>query len=309
MKISVVSPVYMAENIIEELVKRLSSVLQKITDNFEIILVDDCGPDKSWDKIQAQSSLYPFVKGIKLSKNFGQHSAIKAGLDIASGDCCIVIDCDLQQNPNYIPKLIEKWQQGNEIVFTYKKKRKHSFFKNISAYFFNKILNYLTDANGHEKADSNVGAYSLISKKVIEAFKKYNDYQFHYLMVLRWLGFQCDYIEIEHEDRFEGKSSYTLKKLLNHAMVGILYHSDKLLKMSIYFGVLTSILSVISIILVVIKYFISGFQSGWASLFVLISFFSGIILIAIGVLGLYIGKIFEQVKNRPQYIVDKKLNL
>ena len=309
MKVSVVSPVYLAENIIEELVKRTSLVLKEITNDFEIILVDDCGPDNSWKVIQNQCEKYAFVKGIRLSRNFGQHNAIKTGIDFATGDCCIVMDCDLQDDPKYIPQLIDQWQNGSDIVFTYKEKREHSFFKNITASLFNRIFNYLTDNKSDNKANKNVGSYSLISKKVMHAFNDYNDYQFHYLMVLRWLGFSKTYVKIEHRKRYEGKSSYSFKKLINHAIVGIVYQSDKLLRLSIYFGFIISLISTISIGVVIAKYFISGFQSGWTSLFVLVSFFAGVLLIAIGVLGLYVGKMFEQVKNRPQYLIDKKINL
>ena len=128
-------------------------------------------------------------------------------------------------------------------------------------------------------------------------------------MVLRWLGFKASYITIKHRERMEGKSSYTFKRLMEHAIVGIVYQSDKLLRLSIYLGFLFSAFSMIAILVVVIKYFVSGFQSGWASMFVLILFSTGLLLMAIGVLGLYLGKVFEQVKQRPQYVIDKTINL
>lgn len=309
MKISVVSPVYRAEKIIDELVKRISGALNNITSDFEIILIDDFSPDNSWGEIVKQCKKHNFVKGVKLSRNFGQHNAIKTGIDLVTGDCCIVMDCDLQDNPDFIKLLVKQWQNGNDIVYTVKEKRKHSSFKNVTAKLFNVVFNYLTNASSSQKSHNNIGSYSLISAKVVTAFKNYNDYQFHYLMVLRWLGFQSTYVEIEHQERFEGKSSYNLKKLINHAMVGIIYQSDRLLKISIQFGFILSLLSVISIIYIIINYFLVGFQSGWTSLFVIITFFAGVILTAIGVLGLYIGKMFDQVKNRPQYIIDKKINL
>ncbi len=218
------------------------------------------------------------------------------------------MDCDLQDNPKYIHLLLNEWKKGNDIVFTIKEKRKHSFFKNITASIFFMIFNYLINEK-LENNNNNIGSYSLISKKVAKEFAKYNDYQFHYLMVLRWLGFKKSFVNIQHENRFEGKSSYNLKKLVEHALVGIIYQSDKLLRISIYVGFSFSLLSIMGIVVVVTKYFISGFQSGWASLFVLISLSTGLILTSIGILGMYIAKMFEQVKNRPQYIIDEKINI
>ena len=306
--ISVVSPVYQAEKIISELILRVEKELTKITPIYEIILIEDCSNDKSWEEIIKIANTNDKVKAVKFSRNFGQHAAIKAGLEMAKGDCCIVIDCDLQDDPKYINSLVEEWLKGNDIVFTLKENRAHSIFKNLSTRFFNLIFNFLVQ-NKSIESSNNIGSFSLISRKVIEAFKQYNDYQFHYLMVLRWLGFKKSYIEVTHNNRLEGKSSYNLKKLLSHALVAIIYQSDKLLRLSIYMGFSFSILSIIGILIVISLYFLNGFQSGWASLFVLILLSTGLILISVGVLGLYIGKLFEQVKNRPQFIIDKSVNL
>lgn len=306
-KISVVSPVYGAELIVSELVKQITSNVESLTSNYEIILIEDCGNDNSWEKIEEICAKDFNVKGFRLSRNFGQHAAIKAGLAKVTGDVAIIVDCDLQDNPKYFKELLAKYKEGNDVVYTYKKARSHSKFKNFTAACFNIILNYLLD-NKSLEADKNVGAYSLISKKVINAFLSYNDYQFHYLLVLRWLGFKSAYVEIEHQNRMEGKSSYTFKKLLAHASVAIIYQSDKLLRLSIYFGAFVSFFSFLIGLYIVVSYFLSGYQSGWASIVVAILFSLGIILMSIGVLGLYIGRLFEQVKNRPQYIIDKELN-
>ena len=306
--ISVVSPVYKAENIIEELVVRIETELSKITNNYEIILIEDFSPDNSWENICRIADHNDKVKGVRFSRNFGQHMAIKSGLELSKGDCCIVMDCDLQDDPVYFQSLVAEWQKGNDIVYTQKEKRAHSRFKNISTSFFNKIFNFLVESD-KSKTNSNVGSFSLVSKKVINAFNQYNDYQFHYLMVLRWLGFETSYITIKHQKRFEGKSSYNFKKMMEHATVGIVYQSNKLLRLSIYLGFIFSAISLIAIIVVVFKYFVSGFQSGWASMFVLILLSTGLLLMSIGVLGLYLGRVFEQVKQRPQYVIDKTINL
>ena len=307
--ISVVSPVYYAENIVEELVLQLRSVLSKITLNYEIILVEDGSTDNSWKKIEEIHNKYnKNVRGIKLSRNFGQHYAITAGIEAAKGDYVIVIDCDLQENPIYILDLYNKICEKNEIVFTIKNNRKHNLFKNITASLFTKLFNYLTDSNSL-KSNQNIGTYSIISRKAANAFLQYNDYHRHYLMVLRWIGFKHDYILIDHNERFAGKSSYTLSKLLKHAIDGIISQSDKLLRIFINIGLFISFSSFTLIFIIILLYTYHGFLSGWASLASIILFSTGMILTGIGIIGIYLAKTFEQTKNRPKYIIDKKLEL
>ena len=306
--ISVVSPVYKSEKIIPELVKRIVEALSGITDNFEIILVEDGSPDNCWHKIEDEARKDERIKGIKLSRNFGQHFAITAGLEKAKGDYVVVIDCDLQDDPVYIPLLYEKAKEGFDIIYTFKSARKHSFLKNITARFFNKIFNYLID-NKTFKSHKNVGSYSMLSRKAVNAFNSFNDYQRHYLMVLRWLGFSSTYVEIKHKNRFQGKSSYNFSKLIIHAINGITSQSDKLLRTNVFLGMILSLLSFLSIIVIILAYFLNGFMSGWASLIVVLLFSTGVILTSIGISGIYIGKTFEQTKNRPKYIIDKTLNL
>ena len=159
MKISVISPVYGAETIVQELVSRISNVMDSLEFDYEIILVEDGSPDKSWNEIEQVCSMNKFVKGVKLSRNFGQHCAITAGLQESTGDAVIVMDCDLQDNPKYIPILIDNWQNGSDIVYTKKKKRKHSWFKNLSARLFNWVFNYLVDNKSWENSGS-IGSYS-----------------------------------------------------------------------------------------------------------------------------------------------------
>jgi dolichol-phosphate mannosyltransferase len=304
-KISIVSPVYRAANIVEELVKQIEQEVSAITSDYEIILVEDASPDESWEVIERIAAINSSVKGYKFSRNFGQHAAIKAGLSSASGDVVVVMDCDLQDNPKYIIDLVNEYKKGFDIVYTHKIKRNHSKFKNISALAFNKVFNYLTESS-EAKSDNNIGSYSLLSKKVVVEFLKYNDYQFHYLMVLRWLGFKTSSVIIEHKERYEGKSSYTLKKLIDHAIVGIVYQSDKLLRLNIYIGGIIALVSLLFGVFIVLKSFFVPFQSGWTSLVVLISFSLGVMLTSLGIVGLYIGKMFEQTKSRPQFIISEK---
>ncbi len=305
--ISIISPVYKAEKIVDELVNQIILNVELLTSNYEIILVEDCGPDDSWKRIEENCGGNNKIIGIKLSRNFGQHYAITAGIEVAKGDYLIIMDCDLQDNPKYFQELFLKVQEGNDIIYTVKKTRKHSLFKNFTADIYNKFFNYLVDNKSH-KSNSNIGAYSLITRKVANAFIEFNDYHRHYLMVLRWLGFKNDVIYIEHDSRYEGKSSYTFGKLVTHAIQGIISQSDKLLRVFVGIGLIISLISFFSILLIVVMYCNSGFKSGWASTITIILFSTGFILTGIGILGIYLGKTFEQTKNRPKYIIDIELN-
>lgn len=306
--ISIVSPVYGAEKIVDKLVERISEEVSKITESFEIILVEDGSPDNSWEAIERNCAKDQRIKGIKLSRNFGQHYAITAGLHISKGDWVVVMDCDLQDDPIYIDLMFQKAKEGFDIVYTIKKKREHSFLKNFFANLFNHVFNWLID-NKAQKSSNQIGSYSLLSRKVVESFKNYKDYRRHYLMILRWLGFTNTFIQIEHKERFEGKSSYNFSKLVTHAIDGITSQSDKILRLTVSLGFVLSSISILAGIYVIIKSFISPFQSGWASLAVLILFTSGLIITSIGISAIYIGKIFEQTKERPLFIIDKRINL
>ncbi len=308
MKLSIISPVYQIESTVDELVKRVREEIDGLVTEFEIILIEDGSTDKSWIKIQENCAKDPRVKGIKLSRNFGQHFAITAGLKSASGDFVVVMDCDLQDNPKYIPILLSKAQEGFDIVYTRKLQRKHSLFKNITSQLFFDVFNFLIE-NKEFAGTNKVGTFSILSKKVVLSFLEFKDYRRHYLMALRWLGFGYTVIEVQHEKRFSGKSTYSTMKLIHHAIDGITSHSDKLLRYTATFGFLLSCLSFITALTIVVSYFIEPFQAGWASVMVLILFVSGLIILSVGISGIYIGKIFEQTKNRPLYIIDKKENL
>lgn len=304
-KISVISPVYRAENIVQELVSRITTHIKAITDNYEIILVEDGSPDNSWIEIEKQCRINDKVVGIKLSRNFGQHYALTAGLQECTGDYAIVMDCDLQDDPVYFKNLWQKAQEGYEIVFTQKEKRKHSFFKNITAYFFTQVFNYLAD---YQNTRTDVGAYSMLSRKVIQAYLTVKDVRRHYLPIIRDLGFQSGYIDIEHQKRFEGNSTYNLKKLLLHAIDGITFNSTKLLWLSIKFGFTLCMFSFLWAIYIIYTYFFKNVPPGYPSIMVMLLLSTGIILISIGIAGIYIGNIFLQVKNRPLYFIDKRVN-
>ena len=303
--ISVVSPVYRSEKIVDELVKRLSESLSEITDNYEIVLIEDGGGDNSWKKIEENCLKDKKVKGIKLSRNFGQHYAITAGMSKASGDIIVIMDCDLQDDPDHIKKLLEEYEKGFDVVFTRRVGRKHSFFKMITAKIYNSLFKLFSDKN----YDLNVGSMTMISKRVKDEFLKLKDQDRLYIQLLKWVGFRSTYVPVEHRERFEGNSTYSISKLFVTALQGWTSYSDKLLRLSIYTGLIISILSLLGGVSIVLSYFLLKFQPGWPSLIVAILFSTGLILMSIGIAGIYIGKIFEQTKERPLYIIDEKLNL
>jgi polyisoprenyl-phosphate glycosyltransferase len=303
--ISVVSPVYRAEKVVDELVQRITAEVSKITSDFEIVLVDDGSPDKSWEKIQEICSKENRVKGISLSRNFGQHFAITAGLSNAQGKYVVMMDCDLQDDPVYIPQLFEKIKEGYDIVYAKKRARNHGFLKDLFAVLFYKILSWISDF----RMDPNIGNYSILSRKAVDAFLRFNDYRRGYLMVLKWIGFKNSYVLVEHSKRKEGKSSYSLFKLIYLALNLSLSYSDKPLRMSIYAGITFSFLSFLGAIVIIYKYYTSNIIAGWTSIMVLFSLIGGLLMIFIGIIGLYLSKVFEQSKNRPLFLIQETLNL
>ncbi len=306
MKLSVISPVYKAEEIVDTLVSRIENSVSKITDDFEIILVEDSSPDNSWEKIKENCKKSKKVKGIKLSKNFGQHYAITAGLEASSGDYVVVLDCDLQDNPDYIPEMYRKTKEGYDIVYAKMKNRAHTYLRNLYSKIFSMVFNLLAEKNYYLVSSS---TYTLLSRKVVDSFCKINDAQRQYLLILQWLGFKSTVIEIVHEKRFDGKSSYSFAKLIEVALDGIISQSTKLLRVSIALGFMLSIISFVVLLYIVISYFFFEFKLGWTSIFSLILLSTGILLMSNGILGIYLGKTFEQAKGRPLYLIDERENI
>jgi len=300
--ISVVIPVYGCCNCLEKLHERLNTTLSKLTENFEIIMVNDSSPDDSWELIKKISNEDSRLKGISLSRNFGQSKAITAGLDYANGDWIVVMDCDLQDQPEEILKLYEKAQAGNDIVVGKRLNRQDSYLKKIRAKVFYIFYNYFTDSN----IDNRVSNFSIISKKVLKALKKYRESNSAYAHSVNLVGFKRSEIDIEHSERVDGKSSYTLKKLINLAIDAIVSQSNKPLSMSIKFGFTISFFSFCYTIWLVTKYYLYGVEiAGWTSVMVSIYFIGGLLFVNLGFVGLYIGKIFNETKSRPLYLIDE----
>jgi dolichol-phosphate mannosyltransferase len=302
MKLSIVSPVYRAEFVLDELVERIAKSIPSDFTSYEIILVDDFSPDESWSKIVEISNKNLNVKGFKLSRNFGQHYAITAGLNQVSGDYVVVLDCDLQDQPEEIEKLYLKSKKGFDIVLARRFQRKDSFYKKTVSKLFYKALSYLTGT----KHDATVANFGIYSKQVINEVVKLEEKIKYFPTMVRWVGFSTSYVNVEHASRSEGKSNYNLKKLLNLALDIILAYSDKPLRLIIKFGLTIALVSFLMVIYVLFEKLTGKVSvSGYASLIISIWFLSGCILTTLGVVGLYIGKIFEGVKNRPSFIIDK----
>jgi polyisoprenyl-phosphate glycosyltransferase len=304
-ELSIVSPVYKADNLVDKLVERIIKAVSKLTENYEIILVEDCGPDDSWQKIQEICEKYPFVKGIKLSINCGQQHAIQAGLDESKGKYVITMDCDLQDRPEEIHKLYSKAKEGYEIVVASRQNRQDDVFKKFLSKIFYKILGYLTET----EQDSSVANFVLYHRSVIDALARMHDNNRYYPMLHQLVGFNSTKVEVEHASREEGESSYSIKKRLNLALNTTLSFSDKPLRLIVKFGIFLSFISFCSAIILVILYFLRDVRvAGWASLAMLLSFFSGTTISVLGMVGLYVGRIFDSVKNRPNYIIHKTIN-
>jgi dolichol-phosphate mannosyltransferase len=303
--ISVVSPVYKAEKIVSELVRQLHENLAGITGDYEIVLVNDFSPDNSWAAITAECTKDSRVKGIDLSRNFGQHYAITAGLHYAKGEWVVVMDCDLQDRPDEIPNLYRKAQEGYDIVYGKRTERKDKFTKRMSSKIFSVIFTYLSGIN-----TDNVANFGIYHSKIIVEYNKMKEYARSFGTLIRYLGFNSCVLEIKHGERFEGESSYTLKKLYRLAADVILSTSDKPLKMTIKLGFIISSFSFALALYNLIAKLTGIIQLvGFTTTIFSIWFVGGIILFVLGILGLYIERIFDQVKERQLFIVKNEINI
>ncbi|MFS4483055.1 glycosyltransferase family 2 protein [Hyunsoonleella sp. 2307UL5-6] len=303
-EISFVSPVYRAENILPELVSEIQKVMMKIKKSYEIIFVDDRSPDDSWLVMKTLSSKFPEVKSIRLSRNFGQHPAIMAGLSQANGNWVVVMDCDLQDQPKEVEKLYNKALQGFDAVLAQRKKRKDKFLKKLSSKLFARFYGYFTNTN----YDHSVANFGIYKAKVITSILSVKDYIKFFPLFVKFVGFNVTAIEVEHCRREDNTSSYSFFKLVSLAFNTVISFSNKPLKLFVKFGMLISVLSFLFGTYTLIKYFKGDIKVlGYSSLIISIWFLSGLVITIIGVAGIYIGKIFDQSKNRPVYIIDEVL--
>jgi len=303
--ISVVVPVYGCSKNLKELYSRLNDTLSKISENFEIIIVNDGSMDNAWTIIKILAKEDKRVKGINLSRNFGQHYAITAGLDYVKGEYIVVLDCDLQDSPEEINKLYIKAKEGFDIVLAKRVDRQDSFFKKIGSKLFYRLLGYLTDT----KLDESIANFGIYHKSVISAVSSMREQLRFFPLMVNWVGFKQIKLEVVHNKRYD-KSSYTLKKLFNLALDVMLAFSDKPLRLTVKTGFVISFFSFLYAFYAFISTLLSDNYAiqGWASTIVSIWFLSGLIIMILGMIGVYLGKTFDEVKKRPLYIVKEIIN-
>lgn len=299
--ISIVSPVYRAEKILESLVSEINKVMLQIGEEFELILVDDRSPDGSWREMQRLSEIHSHLKIYRLSRNFGQHATIFAGLSKTKGDWVVVMDCDMQDQPKEIAKLFEKTKEGFEVVLAKRVSRQDSLVKKMGSRIFYKLFNYLAGI----KIDHEVANFGIYKKSVIQSALQIGDTIKFFPLFIHWVGYNQIAIPIEHAEREEGSSSYNIFTLIDLAFNAIVSFSDKPLRLFVKTGIIISSLSIIIGVFYTIKYILGDItKPGFASIILSIWFLSGIIISCIGVMGIYMGKTFNQVKNRPTYIIE-----
>lgn len=301
--ISVVIPVYKASKILDELFRRLKATLESITQNFEVILVEDCGGDNSWKIIKKMAESDERFRGIQFSRNFGQHYGITAGLEYARGDWMVIMDCDLQDRPEEIPRLYEKALEGYEVVLALRGKRQDTFLKRLASSLFYKIFRYLTEMN----YDGDSGNFRIISRKVVDNYLRMGERLRFFGGLIHWMGFPAAHVAVQHGERLEGKSTYTFAKLWKLATDTIIAYSDKPLRLTVRLGFLMSFISFCYGCYIILRALYAGIPVlGWSSLMVSLYFIGGIVIFILGIIGIYLGKTFDESKKRPLYIVDKK---
>lgn len=304
--ISIVSPVYYGEKMVHELVARIRENVSIITDDFEIILVNDASPDRSWEMILSECSRDKRVKGINLSRNFGQHKAITAGLNYAKGEWVVVMDCDLQDRPEEIPALYNKALEGFDVVQGERTIRQDKLLKKLSSTLFNAVFRYLSGI----KKDKRIANFGIYKRDVIETVCKMPERDRAFSQLVRYVGFKKTSIPIEHGSRLEGSSSYTFHKLMKLAFEMIVSNSNKPLRLMVGLGFIMALLSMLIALYNVVAFMFGIIEvAGFTTTVFSIWFVGGLIMMQIGIVGIYIGRVFDQVKGRPLYVVMDEVNV
>jgi len=305
---SVVVPVYQEEAVVQETHRRLTAVLESLGENWELIYVNDGSRDRTGLLVRSFCGLDPRVKLLTFSRNFGHQTAITAGMDFAGGQCMVIIDGDLQDPPELIPGMIALWRGGYDIVYGKRTSREgDSFMKKLTAKLFYRILHAMTDVD----IPVDTGDFRLIDRSVADALKQLPERNRYVRGLMGWVGFKQTAMEFERSERFAGTTKYPLRKMLKLAMDGIMSFSFKPLKIASWLGSIISAGSFLYLISVLIQrlFLPDSAQPGWASLIAATLFLNGITLLILGIMGEYIGRIYDEVKNRPLYILRDTVNL
>jgi len=305
--ISVVAPTYRCEECLPELYRRLRESLGKLDENFEIIFVNDGSPDGDWDVIRQLAGEDSRVKGLNFSRNFGQHRAITAGIDHAAGDWVVVMDADLQDQPEEIVKLYRTAvDEGHDVVFGRRIQRRDNLVKIAASRAFNAIFNQLSDIT----IEPTIGNFSIASRQVMDSYRSLRESNRSHCLQLLWCGYRVGYVDVEHAARYAGETTYDLRRSVGLAIAAVISQSDKPMRLSIKFGFFMSALSFLSASYLAIRRLLWAIPvSGWTSIMVSMCFLAGLVLMNLGIIGLYIGRIFDETKRRPMYIIRDQLNL
>ena len=305
MKLSIVSPIYKGEKMLDELVRRITESVTPITNEYEIILVNDQSPDNSWEVIKRICADDKHVKGVNLSRNFGQHYAITAGMTLVQGEWIVVMDCDLQDRPEEIPNLYRKVMKGFDIVYAQRQERHDKFLKRLSSAAFHAVFDWLSGM----KSDKSISNFGIYSAQVIREYNKMPERARSFVPLIEYLGFKKGYLPVVHAERAEGTSGYNFSRLMKLAFDVMISNTNKPLKMAVETGFVMAFCSfVLAIYNVFAKFFGIISVEGYTTTISSIWFVGGILLMVMGVLGLYIDKIFDQVKGRQLFIIKEVLN-
>lgn len=301
--ISIVSPIYGCKGCLEDLVDRVQSTLRPLVDSFEIILVDDASPDGAWERIRELAQRHPNVRGLRLARNFGQHYAIAAGIEEAHGEWVVVMDCDLQDVPEEIPKLLAARTGDTEVVFAQRVARQDSLSKRLGSWVFFRLLSWMTGVP-QDHTTANFGVYS---RKVIDAVNAMPERERCFPLMVKWTGFASTAIPVAHASRHEGRSSYSFKRLRRLATGIILSYSDKPLRLVVRAGLAFAAIAFAMVLLSVFRYVHGDIQvAGFTSIVASVWLVGAMGIFCIGVLGLYLGRLFVDAKGRPYYLVSQR---
>jgi dolichol-phosphate mannosyltransferase len=304
--LSVIIPVYNEEKNIAPLLKRLIPVTKKYP--YEIIFVDDGSKDSTVETIKKQIEKNKNIKLLSFYRNFGHQMALTAGYEIAKGDAVLSMDADLQDPPEIITQMVEKWQKRSKVVYAKRSKREvDGFFKKVTAQFFYRFINFLSDTS----VPQDVGDFRLLDREVVDFLNKLPEQSRFLRGLVSWGSYPSSYVYFERERRFAGETHYGLLKMVNFALDGITSFSVKPLRISTYLGVTAGVTGFLGMIYELIMKLISpeSFVIGWTGLFTAVMFLGGIQLITIGIIGEYVGKIYTEIQKRPRFLVKEKVNL